>query len=100
MDCMDTGEPCTYVRTVVGANIASLCESSRLTQKTLAQMVGMNRSYLNELVAGKANPSLDKLVKIADALEVPITGLFAGIEYDAPRNLRVPRKGEGRPEAR
>ena len=89
MSSMDTGEPCTYVRTVVGANIALLCQKSKVSQITLSQMVGMNRSYLNELIAGKANPSLDKLVKISDALEVPITELFVGIEYDSPSNLKT-----------
>lgn len=97
MSSMDTGEPCTYVRAVVGANIACLCKSGKLNQSMLSQMVGMNRSYLNELMAGKANPSLDKLVKIADALEVPVTELFAGVEYDAPRKLRISYDASGQP---
>lgn len=64
----------------------------------LSQMVGMNRSYLNELVAGKANPSLDKLVKIADALEVPITELFAGVDRETPRRLTISYDASGRPK--
>lgn len=89
MGCMDTGEPCAYFRTVVGSNIGRLCDTCDISQKTLSQMVGMNRSYLNELISGKANPSLDKLVKIADALEVPITALFSGVDHDAPGNIRI-----------
>lgn len=93
---MDIGEPCTYVRTVVGANISRLCRGGELNQRTLSQMVGMNRSYLNELMAGKANPSLDKLVKIADALEVPIVELFFGVDDDVPSQLSIDYDAIGR----
>lgn len=97
---MDTGEPCTYVRTVVGANVAALCAGGRLNQRVLSQMTGMNRSYLNELICGKVNPSLDKLVKLADAFEVPITELFLGIDHDAPSELTIDYDSIRRPTER
>ena len=58
-----------------------------MSQTQLAKMVPMNRTYYNDLVLGKANPSLDKLVKIADSLGVPLTDLFFGLDGAAPRCL-------------
>lgn len=98
---MDTGETCTYVRKYVGTRIEELRERCGVSQTQLAKMVPMNRTYYNDLVCGKANPSLDKLVKIADSLDVPLTELFLGlgnvppcrlVEYDRARNAQAPQE--------
>lgn len=101
---MDTGETCTYVRRRVGERIEELRERRGVSQTQLAKMIPMNRTYYNDLVLGKANPSLDKLVKIADSLGVPVTELFFGLgdvpprclaEYDQSEASRTARgKGE------
>lgn len=87
MGRMDTGDCCTYVRRQVGGNIEELREMRGISQSRLAEMVSINRSYLNQLAAGKANPSLDKLVKIADGLDVPLTDLFSGLDSAAPSKI-------------
>ncbi len=97
---MDTGETCTYVRRRVGERIEELRERRGVSQTQLAKMVPMNRTYYNDLVLGKANPSLDKLVKIADSLGVPLTDLFFGLGHVPPRCLVEYDQGKASREAR
>ena len=99
MKRMDTGEPYTYVRRQVGRTVKGLCERDELSQSELAAMTGINRSYLNELIAGKANPSLDKLVRVADGLGVPLTELFAGLDGVAPSALEYDGAGRNHDES-
>ncbi|WP_072371794.1 helix-turn-helix domain-containing protein [Thermophilibacter mediterraneus] len=100
---MDTGKTCTYVRRHVGGRIEELRERSGVSQTQLAKMIPMNRTYYNDLVLGKANPTLDKLVKIADSLDVPLTELFFGlgdvpphqlVEYDGTEGARATQARE------
>lgn len=44
--------------------------SKNLTQKKLAELAGISQSYLSELEVNKKSPTLNKLCKIAEALEV------------------------------
>jgi transcriptional regulator with XRE-family HTH domain len=51
-------------------------ERKRLTQKELAQLCSITQTTVSEIENGKANPTLDVLVKLAEALQVPIVGLL------------------------
>lgn len=50
-------------------------------------MVEMNRSHLNQIEGGKQNFSMDKLVRIADGLDVPLTDFFVGLESGSPSSI-------------
>jgi transcriptional regulator with XRE-family HTH domain len=50
--------------------------AKKLSQEALAERASMQRSYLAELETGKRNPSVRTLLKIANALSVPIRALF------------------------
>ena len=39
-------------------------------------MAGMNKGYLCDLENGKANATVEKLVRLADALGVPLSRFF------------------------
>ncbi len=39
-------------------------------------MSGMNKGYLCDLENGKANTTVEKLVRLADALGVPLSRIF------------------------
>ncbi len=43
-------------------------------------MTGMNKGYLCDVENGKANISINKLLRIAEALDVSLQELFAGTE--------------------
>jgi transcriptional regulator with XRE-family HTH domain len=47
-----------------------------MNQTDLAQRLGISRSYLSELEAGKKTPSLDLLDSYAKAFEIPISYLL------------------------
>ena len=94
---MDNDEPCAYIRWRVGQNIKELLKEGKLSQSALARMLSSDRGNINELIAGKANPSLNLLIKIADGLGVPLTELFFGLDGAAPCDLKIDYdKGDAR----
>lgn len=46
----------------------------------LAEKAGLTQANLSNIVNGKASPSLDTLVKIATALNVPVSALFDEVQ--------------------
>lgn len=84
---MEHDETTRLIRRVIGFNIRSLRMQAKLSQEKFAEMVGINRSYLSQIERGMENPSLVKLVKIADGLDEPITTLMKGLESHAPHRL-------------
>lgn len=53
-----------------------------LSKQRFALMVGMNRLTLHNIESGKANPTLDVLLRIADGLDVSLSSLAAEGERD------------------
>jgi len=53
-----------------------------LSQEALADKCGFVRSYMGKVETGKANPSLDAIQTIADALGVKVRALFDEDETD------------------
>lgn len=64
------------INTKVGKNIRKLRKSVGLNQEDLAYEAKIDYSYLNEIEAGKRNPSVKRLQAIARALKVSIKELF------------------------
>ena len=75
------------IRKTIGDNLSALRASLKISQTTFAQMVSIDRSYLNRIEKGTENVSVEILVKIADGLDVPITRLFEGLGDCPPRML-------------
>jgi len=63
-------------------------EKRNLTQQQLADLAGVSRWQLNTMENGKANPSLDFVVRVASAMElseVPVAGLrLRAVSADLP----------------
>jgi len=74
----------------LGRRIAELREGGGRTQQILADSVGVSPQRLREIESGAHNPSVRSLVRLADALGVPLAALF---ELPASRE----RRGPGRP---
>ena len=47
----------------------------RLSQERLAELAGMDRQAINRIEQGHQSPLLDTLIRIADALGVPLAEL-------------------------
>lgn len=62
-----------------GQRIQKLRTEKGLTQEDLADKIGVDRSYMGFLERGEKNATLDKIIKLANALGISIPKLFEGI---------------------
>ena len=65
----------TSVQQKLGKKIQGLRKDSRLTQEKLAEMTGLDRTYISDIERGVRNPSLKSLQKLAVALKISISDL-------------------------
>lgn len=72
----------------LGAKIKRLRKEQGLSQRTLALMIGMDRTYLISVEHGKRNIALENIAKIAGGLGVSLSELFEGVEVRPPIPLR------------
>lgn len=63
----------------LGQRIKELRSKIGLTQEKLADLVDIDRSYMGFIERGERNPTFDKLLKIAQSLEVSLPELFDSI---------------------
>jgi transcriptional regulator with XRE-family HTH domain len=59
-----------------------ICKKQGLTIAELAEVVGITRANMSNIVNNKTTPSLPTLERIASALNVPITELFEQFHND------------------
>ena len=64
---------------LVGKRICDLRKQLKLTQAALASSAGMEESALQRIEAGRTNPTIKTLYKVAIALNVDIKELFENI---------------------
>jgi transcriptional regulator with XRE-family HTH domain len=80
-------------------NLASLRHARSLTQAALARSAAVPRSTIASLESGTGNPSLAVLVKVAQALGVPIDELLAAplaqVRRWAAADISERRRGRG-----
>jgi transcriptional regulator with XRE-family HTH domain len=62
-------------RRAVGERIRAARLHANLTQESLAEQAGMDRQAVNRIEQGHASPLLDNLIRIAAALDVPLSDL-------------------------
>lgn len=62
-------------RVIVGNNIRTCRTNAGLTLEQLAEKADMSWPYLSEIERGRENISLDKLARIAQALNVKLSTL-------------------------
>lgn len=61
----------------LGSTIRQIRRGRRMTQEDLAEIAGVNVKHLGEVERGNGNPTLQLLIKIADALGEEVSDLFA-----------------------
>ena len=63
-----------------GDRVRSYRDDLGLSQEALAYKASINRTYIASLEAGRRNPSLDLMARLAVALEVDLADLVAGLQ--------------------
>lgn len=66
-------------REIVGSNIRTCRTDAGLTLEKLAEMADLSWPYLSEVERGRENISLDKLARLAQALNVKLTRLVENV---------------------
>ena len=66
-------------------NLSTVLKARGIRQKQLAAVVGVNKATMCGYNKGSAYPSVDKVMQMAGALDVPPAALLAG--SDAEREL-------------
>jgi len=69
-------------RRAIGEQIRAAREHADLTQEEVALAIPMDRSTYVKIELGQSSPLLDTLIRIADAIGVPLSDLVRG---DPPR---------------
>lgn len=64
-------------REIIGKRIREIRTDKGLSLTTLSLMVGVERSYLGKIEAGKINTSIDKLEKILAGFDMTIFDFFS-----------------------
>ena len=62
---------------IIGRQIRAARDRRQFTQQNLADVAGLDRTYISLVEHGKQNLTIGATLKIADALNIPITDLFA-----------------------
>ncbi len=71
--------PVSSIHAKFGKRIQLLRKQKGLTQEDLADLVGVDRSYMGFVERGERNPTLDKITKIAKAVKITLSALFQGV---------------------
>lgn len=64
------------LRKKFGIRVTALRKAAKLSQEAFADRCGFARSYMSRIERGGANPSLDAIETLANALKVPVRELF------------------------
>lgn len=62
-------------RRVIGDHIRAARLGANLTQEKLAELAGVDRQSINRIEQGHQAALIDNLIRIADALNVPLSDL-------------------------
>ncbi|MBP2831683.1 helix-turn-helix domain-containing protein [Aquimarina sp. U1-2] len=66
-----------YIRLIFGLKIKQIRTERDLSLFGLSKLSGLSKSYLNEIEKGKKYPKTDKIIKLAETLEVPYDHLVS-----------------------
>lgn len=64
----------------VGAQIKQIRLMHRLSQKELADKIGIAQASLSNIECGRSNCTLENLIKLSEVLECPIRDFFVDLD--------------------
>ena len=72
----------TSARRRLGVRVRSSREKRGLTQQSLADVIGIDRTYLSGIENGRRNVSFENLVRLARGLDIPLSELVDGVDVE------------------
>jgi transcriptional regulator with XRE-family HTH domain len=93
---VDTSPAITTVLAEVGPRLKRVRTQRGITLTELAAATGISKSTLSRLEAGQRKPSLELLLPIAQAHQIPLDDLVAAPEVGDPRIRLKPKVHNGR----
>ncbi len=81
------------LETLIGSRVRDRCREIGLTSSQLADRVGLSKGMVSKIENAQVSPSLATISRLAEALEVPVTSLFQGL--DEERDALFTRAGGG-----
>ena len=90
------------IESVIGWRVRSRAKEIGLSSAELAKRVGLSRAMISRIENAQVSPSLATMSRLAEALEVPITSLFQGLDEERDTLFDASRGGPelGRPGTR
>lgn len=64
------------IKEQIGKRLREIRRSKRLTQKAMAKKIGVDYTYIGKIERAEQIPSLGVLIKISDALSLPLNRFF------------------------
>src|SRR3981081_3376242 len=73
------------LKKMFGAEVKRRRTHLGISQEELAERASLHRTYISDVEAGKRNPSLASIQRLAHALGTPISAVFCATEDGPPR---------------
>jgi len=70
---------------IIGKRLRDSREAHGMTQAELADGIGVCTSYIGQLERGEKKPSIETIVKVCAALNIPVDYLLFGRKYPCDR---------------
>ncbi len=92
-------KPRSPAHAALGQVIEQITAERGMSQSAFAQKAGMDIRRINSLVCGQANPTYESLLRLCDALDIPLNELMRRVEARSrPASARSEaRDAEARP---
>ena len=81
--------------TEINKRIKQVRERAGLTQKRFAEQIGVSRSFLSEIEAGKVKPSVEALIGIVTQFQIDAHWLLAGASGGKPADSMAAESSSG-----
>ena len=74
------------IKKLLGERIREVRKGKGLTQEQLAELVGVEPRHISRIEGGYNSPSIERLAKISEALDVPIRDFFDFMHLNTPED--------------
>ncbi|GMQ23682.1 helix-turn-helix transcriptional regulator [Algoriphagus sp. oki45] len=64
------------VKAEYGKKVRTIRKKEGVSQESLADLAGLDRTYISDIENGKRNVSIETIFKIAEALKTPVVEFF------------------------